>query len=54
MGWKESEEAASHRYFVQPKGKSTSGIHVEVQVVDRWDQEGFDCVVCFKCIPVGL
>ena len=25
MGWKESEEAASHTYFVQPKGKSTSG-----------------------------
>ena len=26
MGWKESEEAASHTYFVQPKGKSTSGL----------------------------
>jgi hypothetical protein len=26
MGWKESEEAATHTYFSQPKGKSTSDL----------------------------
>ena len=35
MGWKESEEAASHTYFVQPKGKSTSGLKDPGQLLPK-------------------
>ena len=33
MGWKESEEAASHTCFVQPKGKSASGLEDSGQLL---------------------